>query len=265
MKDTKKKSRCWCCWDSSDKTSDRLVKVCGGCKDPDLQWIHQTCIDRFISMLSSPREESFWLNSQYEVLDSNVTPSEQAALYTRSPLVQKLQTFPGSLEEADLLADVFCSPPDLFYPSGGTNAKSTAPFHKNIMKAILLSGEMGKKVSASQIHTGYYCTRCGDPYAVVEISVRPLNILTGEKLTLCIVTVMNTIAVICTIYVLIIVANLTNNLGISVCNFTSLLTATNIANITSAALFYFIYALCFKAVWNHCKNHTYKHVLPIET
>jgi hypothetical protein len=49
------KGRCWCCWETDETTSNPLVRVCKGCKDVDLQWIHQDCIDRYISLLPPPR------------------------------------------------------------------------------------------------------------------------------------------------------------------------------------------------------------------
>src|SRR6476469_1415533 len=49
------KGKCWCCWELSETTENPLIRVCRGCKDPDLQWIHQQCIDRYISSLPPPR------------------------------------------------------------------------------------------------------------------------------------------------------------------------------------------------------------------
>ncbi|ORY37799.1 hypothetical protein BCR33DRAFT_721290 [Rhizoclosmatium globosum] len=49
--ESKEKGRCWCCWETTDTPSNTLIRVCLGCKDPDLQWIHQTCVDSFITAL----------------------------------------------------------------------------------------------------------------------------------------------------------------------------------------------------------------------
>ncbi|TPX34523.1 hypothetical protein SmJEL517_g02900 [Synchytrium microbalum] len=45
------KSRCWICWEKQESSKNRLIKVCNGCKDVDLKWVHQDCIDQFIGKL----------------------------------------------------------------------------------------------------------------------------------------------------------------------------------------------------------------------
>ncbi|KAJ3347871.1 hypothetical protein HDU83_001697 [Entophlyctis luteolus] len=50
-----KKGKCWCCWEMFDDSSNPLIRVCLGCLDPDLQWIHQRCIDNYLSLLPLPR------------------------------------------------------------------------------------------------------------------------------------------------------------------------------------------------------------------
>jgi hypothetical protein len=47
------KGRCWCCWETSDFPSDPLIRVCTGCKDIDLQYIHQSCINNYLTTVSS--------------------------------------------------------------------------------------------------------------------------------------------------------------------------------------------------------------------
>ncbi|KAJ1562309.1 hypothetical protein HK405_013602 [Cladochytrium tenue] len=61
--------RCWCCWEpaatavaSSGELGDLLVyppdamavRACAGCKDPDLQLVHQACIDSYVNALNPP-------------------------------------------------------------------------------------------------------------------------------------------------------------------------------------------------------------------
>ncbi|KAI8612492.1 hypothetical protein BC830DRAFT_1136368 [Chytriomyces sp. MP71] len=48
------KGKCWCCWETCDTAANPLIRVCTGCLDPDLQWIHQGCIDTFVSALPTP-------------------------------------------------------------------------------------------------------------------------------------------------------------------------------------------------------------------
>ncbi|KAI8610505.1 hypothetical protein BC830DRAFT_1145494 [Chytriomyces sp. MP71] len=45
------KGRCWCCWDATETRANPLIRPCRGCKDPDLQWIHQACIDTYLTKL----------------------------------------------------------------------------------------------------------------------------------------------------------------------------------------------------------------------
>ncbi|KAI8822303.1 hypothetical protein BJ741DRAFT_655219 [Chytriomyces cf. hyalinus JEL632] len=49
------KGQCWCCWESDETDSNPLIRVCHGCKDVDLQWVHQKCVNSFVSMLPKPR------------------------------------------------------------------------------------------------------------------------------------------------------------------------------------------------------------------
>ncbi|KAJ3141955.1 hypothetical protein HK101_003353 [Irineochytrium annulatum] len=49
------KGQCWCCWESTDTPANPLIRACLGCKDPDLQYIHQECIDRWVTALPPPR------------------------------------------------------------------------------------------------------------------------------------------------------------------------------------------------------------------
>ncbi|TPX73138.1 hypothetical protein CcCBS67573_g05592 [Chytriomyces confervae] len=48
------KGQCWCCWESDETDSNPLIRVCRGCKDVDLQWVHQKCVNSFVSMLPKP-------------------------------------------------------------------------------------------------------------------------------------------------------------------------------------------------------------------
>ncbi|KAJ3347872.1 hypothetical protein HDU83_001698 [Entophlyctis luteolus] len=46
--------RCWCCWEATDCSADPLVRACRFCKDPDLQYIHQSCFDSYLNSLPTP-------------------------------------------------------------------------------------------------------------------------------------------------------------------------------------------------------------------
>jgi hypothetical protein len=60
-----KKGKCWCCWEFSETPDDPLIRVCRGCKDPDLQYIHQDCINQYISNLPNPSHSSLDSENQF--------------------------------------------------------------------------------------------------------------------------------------------------------------------------------------------------------
>ncbi|KAJ3101219.1 hypothetical protein HDU97_001570 [Phlyctochytrium planicorne] len=49
------KGQCWCCWEDEETPENQRIRACLGCKDPDLQYIHQECIDRWVTALPQPR------------------------------------------------------------------------------------------------------------------------------------------------------------------------------------------------------------------
>ncbi len=42
---------CWACWDSADQST--FIRPCLGCLDPELQYIHQDCMNRYMNSLPS--------------------------------------------------------------------------------------------------------------------------------------------------------------------------------------------------------------------
>ncbi|KAI8829937.1 hypothetical protein BJ741DRAFT_621193 [Chytriomyces cf. hyalinus JEL632] len=59
MTDTVKgKGKCWCCWEREEGADDRLIRACGGCKDPDLQWIHEKCMAAYLDALPASGRNS---------------------------------------------------------------------------------------------------------------------------------------------------------------------------------------------------------------
>jgi hypothetical protein len=39
---------CWACWETRESPENRLIRACHGCKDKDLQYIHESCINTYI-------------------------------------------------------------------------------------------------------------------------------------------------------------------------------------------------------------------------
>ncbi|KAL3898187.1 MAG: hypothetical protein SGCHY_002909 [Lobulomycetales sp.] len=42
--------KCWACWQENSTPEDPLIRPCLGCRDPELQYIHSSCIDKFLSL-----------------------------------------------------------------------------------------------------------------------------------------------------------------------------------------------------------------------
>ncbi|KAI8899369.1 D-isomer specific 2-hydroxyacid dehydrogenase [Globomyces pollinis-pini] len=68
--------KCWACWETFNSVRNPLIRVCQGCKDPELQYIHQDCINSYISSLPLPRRP----RSPRPSL-SNDTPAQDPVLY----------------------------------------------------------------------------------------------------------------------------------------------------------------------------------------
>ncbi|KAJ2998420.1 hypothetical protein HDV02_004535 [Globomyces sp. JEL0801] len=66
----------WACWETFNSVRNPLIRVCQGCKDPELQYIHQDCINSYISSLPLPRRP----RSPRPSL-SNDTPAQDPVLY----------------------------------------------------------------------------------------------------------------------------------------------------------------------------------------
>jgi hypothetical protein len=45
------KGQCWACWETEETVGNPLIRTCRGCKDVDLKWIHQECMNNYISLL----------------------------------------------------------------------------------------------------------------------------------------------------------------------------------------------------------------------
>ncbi|KAJ3243390.1 hypothetical protein HDU78_000511 [Chytriomyces hyalinus] len=81
-----KKGRCWCCWETCETRENALIRVCRGCKDPDLQFIHQQCIDAYLSKLP-PREDDpddLGMNNQHWDNPNQVPRQERAVRFSCS-------------------------------------------------------------------------------------------------------------------------------------------------------------------------------------
>ncbi|KAJ3004315.1 hypothetical protein HKX48_001318 [Thoreauomyces humboldtii] len=105
------RGHCWCCWETTETSrSGPLIRACVHCRDKDLQYVHQTCIDSYINALPAP-------------IPTTVVPS--------SPL-----------DDEESAQRPLLSAPD----------------------------------------SRYMCTRCTDPYNVVQQPIHPLRVLVKDPL-----------------------------------------------------------------------------------
>ncbi|KAJ3235914.1 hypothetical protein HDU78_004916 [Chytriomyces hyalinus] len=111
------KGKCWCCWESAETRHDPLIRVCLGCRDPDLQWVHQSCMDRYLSNLP-PRPPS-----------ASTTIAPPALASTASDIHHLLDEYDSSV----------------------------------------LS------------NTQFFCTRCNDPYYVIEKPVSRITSIFNDR------------------------------------------------------------------------------------
>lgn len=45
-----KEVKCWCCWETSNTAPNSLIRACLKCKDADLQYVHQECMDKYLRL-----------------------------------------------------------------------------------------------------------------------------------------------------------------------------------------------------------------------
>ncbi|KAI8922866.1 hypothetical protein BC831DRAFT_474012 [Entophlyctis helioformis] len=144
------KGCCWACWETSDTDSDPLIRVCQGCKDRDLQWIHQTCIDRYITSLPTRPPVITFVPLPLHALISFLTTSATAFMV--------------------LVQSAYRSQPAQF------DIESGAPLVRHDSQP---SGRSSMTVPrprrpAPTRKPVFACTRCSDAYNVVETPIHPL-------------------------------------------------------------------------------------------
>lgn len=54
---------CWACWDEDDNAGNPLIRACMGCKSDELKYIHEKCIETFITNLLISRAETLGVAS----------------------------------------------------------------------------------------------------------------------------------------------------------------------------------------------------------
>lgn len=254
----RKKSRCWCCWETHETKENQLIRVCEGCKDPDLQWIHQECIDKFISVIPTPViSDSLGRHEHHEDVQQreDVQLLEEETGGMTDNMLNRQSTFlNGNNRETMVIR------------TEKTQTSLLEKFlnHANIKKSIELHNKTSnKKIKIEQIQPGYYCNRCGDPYSVVNIPISPFKFIFKDKLALSIFIFMNVTGAIFTAYLISIIYDWRVNKEKISSDYKFFSSVMNLTNLASALMFCLIYILTLTSIWKHCRFHTYKKVLPI--
>ncbi|KAJ3042082.1 hypothetical protein HDV00_008164 [Rhizophlyctis rosea] len=160
------KGRCWCCWEETDTSRNPLIRVCLGCKDPDLQFIHQECIDKYVSNLPPPpvrREDAF--NALRAELNEAGRPAAPSAL------VGVLEFIQEAASSSPLPGFSFGSinqPNNTPTPSPGPSTTTTPPPEPAPAEALPPTDQPQSP--------DYYCTRCRHPYTVKTYPIHPIRV-----------------------------------------------------------------------------------------
>jgi hypothetical protein len=165
--------RCWACWESTNAQENPLVRVCHGCKDVDLQYIHQQCINKYITGLIAARCPHGLMS---DIVPFVADRTLRALASDQQMPLQPIQVAVGDDQQA-------VSPID-------DQMQPLVPQEKQEIPADLphLPG-----MTAISVNVG--CTRCLEAYLVYSRRVSALRVLRHDKLlrvlmllmTLCIV------------------------------------------------------------------------------
>ncbi|KAI8809953.1 hypothetical protein BJ742DRAFT_803051 [Cladochytrium replicatum] len=162
----RRKGRCWCCWDTDETQANPLIRVCLGCKDPDLRWIHQKCVDRWISSLPER-----WQPPGDPFVPTNI-PDGSALVSPYQVIaesdIRRVSDHTGNTEDTSQNSASSLLPPSAPLPSPTRTASQPV----------------------------YYCTRCRHPYVVTTKPIHPLIVLWRDRfifsamalMTVCIIT-----------------------------------------------------------------------------
>ncbi|KAJ3241789.1 hypothetical protein HDU81_010433 [Chytriomyces hyalinus] len=135
------KGRCWCCWEVTETADNPLIRVCRGCKDLDLQWIHQVCVDSYLTALPP----SHGTHGQQPVLPDPHREQQQ-------PLLGAQPANSNGIPNDRAVGD--------------DEADDQRNHHVDV-------GLLKSKA--------FKCTRCGDPYKVVEDPIPRIQVIAGDK------------------------------------------------------------------------------------
>ncbi|KAJ3185860.1 hypothetical protein HDU85_001229 [Gaertneriomyces sp. JEL0708] len=161
-----RKGRCWCCWEETESRSNPLIRVCWGCKDPDLQFVHQECIDKYITALPSPPP----VPAPWSLVERGAWGSPDSTTRTASRTVNEVAPFPEPEDFVDILNTH--STTDTALLSEASSAVATAPSSSSSTTSAS-TPPPPEPPSCSR----YRCSRCTDPYTVTVKPISPFRVL----------------------------------------------------------------------------------------
>lgn len=170
--------RCWACWETDDTHSNPLIRACLKCKDEELQYIHQTCIDTYMSNIIQARFPGGW--QSFNSCDNIPYLSRE----TMQSLTSKYADKTGSIE-------------------------SSKAFNHNDhieSESLLSTTTCTRNGWTSLAFMDMHCTRCMDEYDVMAKPVNPLRVLAFDRVMRVLMALMTIcIIVLCTSCILLIV------------------------------------------------------------
>ncbi|KXS15974.1 hypothetical protein M427DRAFT_56270 [Gonapodya prolifera JEL478] len=255
--------KCWICWETLvTSATGPLIRACRGCKDPDLQWSHQTCIDKYVSNLPPPQPRP----PVSEVPEESV-PSEQGDSVGRRDPEPCTEGNSG-----DIATIITIGEGEAFSQTHHEAASSTRGTTSTVSRLhsflaahlphiIPVRRNVGSLDTPVDPHV-YKCTRCTDVYTVRRTKISPLKVLFTERdevmlkwatlfMTACLFIVTGAVA-------WLFAAGIQSSITLAG------LTLGRVA-IICMVLCYGINAAVWALVIAHCSGHEQRRVLPVES
>ncbi|KAI9106296.1 hypothetical protein DFS34DRAFT_589540 [Phlyctochytrium arcticum] len=268
------KGRCWACWEVTETLQDPLIRVCHGCLDKDLQYIHQECINRYVSTLNVPALRSSPPPSlrptvPFSTENFNVDifqfleESGRIASRRVTPSLEPLSTSPTTTPHAsNIPSPTSPTSPQLPSPthSQGTGSNASGELHSPLEPTGLSATD------GTIIFDRFRCSRCCDPYTVKLIPLHPLRVLFHDRFLFSAILLMTACVLLLTACCAGLLADEASNIADGGDGSRITLWFVSIRMIYFAigmVIFcHSIYIFTWKMVWEACEGQSLKHVYP---
>ena len=152
-----------------------MIRVCLGCRDPDLQYIHQNCIDKYLSNLPPPPTRR---SDAFNALQAG--QAGQLAQPTDSGIVGVLEFL---RENAPMITGGFGMGQSAVGASYGS-INDTPRRREASPTTIIQVDAPPEALPTSQSSTTptpeFYCTRCRHPYNVKTTPIHPVKVMISD-------------------------------------------------------------------------------------